>query len=80
MPKKMLVVYYSWTNGNTEKIAEQLADACEADIEAACDGAARLTRALSPRSSRSSTTSTRGSRASRSSEARPRFSRRQAGA
>ena len=40
MPKKMLVVYYSWTNGNTEKIAEQLADACEADIEAACDGAA----------------------------------------
>ncbi len=40
MPKKMLVVCYSWTNGNTEKIAEQLADACEADIEAACDGAA----------------------------------------
>lgn len=27
MPKKMLVVYYGWTNGNTEKIAEQLADA-----------------------------------------------------
>lgn len=33
MPKKMLVVYYSWTNGNTEKIAGQLADACNADIE-----------------------------------------------
>lgn len=32
MDKKMLVVYYSWSNGNTEKIAEQLADACGADI------------------------------------------------
>lgn len=32
-PKKMLVVCYSWANGNTEKIAEQLADACDADIE-----------------------------------------------
>ncbi len=31
--KKMLVVYYSWTNGNTEKVAEQLAEACGADIE-----------------------------------------------
>ena len=39
MPKKMLVVCYSRTNGNTVKIAEQLADACDADIEAACDGA-----------------------------------------
>lgn len=33
MSKNMLVVYYSWSNGNTEKIAEQLADACDADIE-----------------------------------------------
>lgn len=32
MDKKMLVVYYSWSNGNTEKIAEQLTDACGADI------------------------------------------------
>lgn len=32
MAKSMLVVYYSWTNGNTETIAERLADACEADI------------------------------------------------
>lgn len=32
MNKKMLVVYYSWSNGNTEAIAEQLADACDADI------------------------------------------------
>ena len=32
MSKNMLVVYYSWTNGNTEKIAEQLADACGADL------------------------------------------------
>lgn len=32
MDKKMLVVYYSCSNGNTEKIAEQLADACGADI------------------------------------------------
>ena len=29
---KMLVVYYSWSNGNTEEIAEQLADAAGADI------------------------------------------------
>ncbi len=33
MKKHMLVVYYSWSNGNTEKVAEQLADACGADIE-----------------------------------------------
>lgn len=33
MSKKMLVVYYSWSNGNTERVAEQLADACDADIE-----------------------------------------------
>lgn len=33
MGKKMLVAYYSWTNGNTEKIAKQLASACGADIE-----------------------------------------------
>lgn len=32
MAKSMLVVYYSWSNGNTEKIAEQLADACGADL------------------------------------------------
>ena len=32
MAKKMLVVYYSWSNGNTEKIAEQLADECAADL------------------------------------------------
>ena len=32
MRKKILVVYYSWSCGNTEKIAEQLADACDADI------------------------------------------------
>ena len=30
--KSMLVVYYTWSNGNTEKIAEQLADACGADL------------------------------------------------
>ena len=33
MTKKMLVVYYSWSNGNTEGIARQLARACDADIE-----------------------------------------------
>ena len=33
MSKHMLVVYYSWSNGNTERIAEQLADACDADLE-----------------------------------------------
>lgn len=32
MSKKTLVVYYSWSCGNTEKIAEQLANACDADI------------------------------------------------
>ena len=32
MARKMLVVYYSWSNGNTEKIAEQLAEACDADM------------------------------------------------
>ena len=32
MSKKTLVVYYSWSCGNTEKIAEQLADVCDADI------------------------------------------------
>lgn len=32
MSKKILVAYYSWSCGNTEKIAEQLADACDADI------------------------------------------------
>lgn len=32
MSRKTLVVYYSWSCGNTEKIAEQLADACDADI------------------------------------------------
>ena len=32
MAKSMLVAYYSWSNGNTEKIAEQLADACGADL------------------------------------------------
>ena len=32
MNKNMLVVYYTWSKGNTEKIAEQLADACGADI------------------------------------------------
>ena len=30
--KKLLIVYYSWSCGNTEKIAEQLANACNADI------------------------------------------------
>ena len=29
MSKKTLVVYYSWSCGNTKKIAEQLADAVE---------------------------------------------------
>ncbi|WP_321971837.1 flavodoxin [Paratractidigestivibacter sp.] len=33
MSKKMLVAYYSWSCGNTEKIAEQLAEACGADLE-----------------------------------------------
>lgn len=30
--KKMLVVYYSWSNGNTRRIAEKLADVCGADL------------------------------------------------
>lgn len=30
--KKMLVVYYSWSNGNTKRIAEQLADKTGSDI------------------------------------------------
>ena len=30
--KKMLVVYYSWSNGNTKRIAQQLADETGADI------------------------------------------------
>ncbi len=33
MSKKLLVVYYTWSNGNTKKIAEQLAMACGADLE-----------------------------------------------
>ena len=32
MSKKTLVAYYSWSCGNTEKIAEQLANACDADV------------------------------------------------
>lgn len=31
--KKILIVYYSWSNGNTKRIAEQLQQATEADIE-----------------------------------------------
>ncbi len=31
--KKTLVVYYSWSNGNTKKIAEQLTAALGADLE-----------------------------------------------
>ena len=31
--KKLLIVYYSWSNGNTEMIAELLAKATGADIE-----------------------------------------------
>lgn len=30
--KKMLIVYYSWSNGNTEKIAKELQAATGADI------------------------------------------------
>ena len=30
--KKMLVVYYSWSNGNTKRIAEQLTNGTGADI------------------------------------------------
>lgn len=29
---RMLVVYYSWSNGNTKRIAEQLANRTGADI------------------------------------------------
>ena len=32
MSKNMLVVYYTWSNGNTKKIAQQLAAACGADL------------------------------------------------
>lgn len=32
MSKNMLVVYYTWSNGSTKKIAQQLADACGADL------------------------------------------------
>lgn len=31
--KKVLVLYYSWSNGNTEKIAKELAKSTNADIE-----------------------------------------------
>lgn len=31
--KKMLIIYYSWSNGNTKKIAEKLQKATDADIE-----------------------------------------------
>ena len=30
--KKMLIVYYSWSNGNTKRIAEKLQKATGADI------------------------------------------------
>ena len=30
--KKMLVAYYSWSNGNTKRIAQKLADETGADI------------------------------------------------
>jgi flavodoxin len=33
LAKKALVVYFSWTNGNTKRIAEQLQKALGADIE-----------------------------------------------
>lgn len=32
MSKSMLVVYYSWSNGNTKRVAEDLAEACGADV------------------------------------------------
>ena len=35
--KKMLVVYYSWSNGNTKRIAEKLANETGADIESLID-------------------------------------------
>ena len=31
--RKMLIVYYSWSNGNTKRIAEMLQAATQADIE-----------------------------------------------
>lgn len=30
--KKMLIIYYSWSNGNTKRIAEMLQKETEADI------------------------------------------------
>lgn len=33
MAKRMLVVYWTWSNGNTERVAEGLAQACGADVE-----------------------------------------------
>ncbi|MDD7364807.1 MAG: flavodoxin, partial [Olsenella sp.] len=30
---RVLVLYYSWSNGNTERVAQELADACDADLE-----------------------------------------------
>ena len=30
---RVLVLYYSWSNGNTERVAQELADACGADVE-----------------------------------------------
>lgn len=33
MAKKMLILYYSWSNGNTETIAERLREASGADME-----------------------------------------------
>ena len=30
---RVLVLYYSWSNGNTERVARELADACGADVE-----------------------------------------------
>jgi flavodoxin len=30
--KKMLVVYYSWANGNTKRVAEKLAEGTQADL------------------------------------------------
>lgn len=30
---RMLVLYYSWSNGNTAKIARELAESCGADLE-----------------------------------------------
>lgn len=30
---KMLTVYYSWSSGNTEKIAKELAEACGSDLK-----------------------------------------------